>query len=72
MGDVRELTIDCKEGQREIWVLSQFSFIPLYYGWGCGQDGRERHEDYRTSRIFKIPWTTLQFLKYHRLLFTIE
>lgn len=28
-----------------------------------GKDGKERQEDYRTCRIFKIPWMTLTIFK---------
>lgn len=51
----RELTVDCKEGQREVWVLSQISFIPLYYGWGLGK---------MAEKDMKIT-EHVEFLKYH-------
>lgn len=50
----------CKDSQREVWVLTQLSFNHSGMGGVCGEDGRESHEDYRTSRIFKIPDSSLQ------------
>lgn len=55
----RELTVDCKEGQREVWVLSQISFIPLYYGWGLGK---------MAEKDMKIT-EHVEFLKYHGWLY---
>lgn len=41
--------------KRSLGVISIFIYSTLLWMGLNGQDGKERHEDYRTCRIFKIP-----------------